>query len=335
MSNLTLVAEQVAQSRYFIKDEQGNATEDWEGLARRVVGYVCQKEKQEFKDEMQAIINNTQFLPNSPCLVNAGRGTKSQGLLACFVTKSPEDSWIGMVENLANFGHICRQGGGSGVSFSNIRPEGDPVFGSTHAKACGPIEHMRTISEAMHGITQSGFRSMACTPYETRICTNKGLMQIGDIVKQNLVGIDIQTQFGDATITKAWSNGHKEVFEIITQRGIKVKLTGDHLIYVINKYNGQNHGKLSKKVNEIGVWKKVADLDIKHDSLVVNVDPKTFNSEYQFVNGICLDERMSALISYTKCDGSLTEHKGYDLLQLVLDSDESLSYFRDKISAAR
>ena len=234
-----------------------------------------------------------------------------------------------MVENLANFGHICRQGGGSGVSFSNIRPEGDPVFGSTHAKACGPIEHMRTISEAMHGITQSGFRSMACTPYETRICTNKGLMQIGDIVKQNLVGIDIQTQFGDATITKAWSNGHKEVFEIITQRGIKVKLTGDHLIYVINKYNGQNHGKLSKKVNEIGVWKKVADLDIKHDSLVVNVDPKTFNSEYQFVNGICLDERMSALISYTKCDGSFTEHKGYDLLQLVLDSDESLSYFRD------
>lgn len=161
MPGLNAVAEHVAQSRYFMKDQNGNYTEDWKGLVTRVVNHVCKNETEEFKSEIFDLMYETKFLPNSPCLVNAGRGTKSGGLLACFVTKEPEDSWLGMVENIANFGHIARQGGGCGMSLSKIRPEGDSVFGSTHAKACGPIEHMRMISEIMAAITQSGFRSMA------------------------------------------------------------------------------------------------------------------------------------------------------------------------------
>jgi ribonucleoside-diphosphate reductase alpha chain len=161
-SVLTPIAEDVARKRYYHKDDQGNPKENWEGLSRRVVNHVCRNEDEEFKDQIFDLIYHTKFLPNSPCLVNSGREGKSQGLLACFVTKSPEDSWVGMVENIANFGHIARQGGGCGVSFSKIRPEGDPVFGSTHARACGPIEHMRMVSEVMSSITQSGFRGMAC-----------------------------------------------------------------------------------------------------------------------------------------------------------------------------
>lgn len=160
-SVLTPVAENVATKRYYHKDDDGNPIEDWEGLSRRVVNYVCKDETDYFKKKAFDLIYSTKFLPNSPCLVNAGRVGKSKGLLACFVTKSPEDSWLGMIENIGNFGHIARQGGGCGVSFSNIRPEGDSVFGSTHAKACGPIEHMRMISEVMSSITQSGFRGMA------------------------------------------------------------------------------------------------------------------------------------------------------------------------------
>lgn len=160
-SVLTPIAEQVARKRYYKKDDQGNPIENWEDLSRRVVNHVCSNENQDFKDQAFDLIYQTKFLPNSPCLVNAGRNGKSRGLLACFVSKSPEDSWPGMVENIANFGHIARQGGGCGVSFSKIRPEGDPVFGSTHAKACGPIEHMRMVSEVMSAITQSGFRGMA------------------------------------------------------------------------------------------------------------------------------------------------------------------------------
>ncbi len=158
-SPLTPVAEEVATARYYQRNIDGSTKEDWEGLAHRVVDHVCRDEDQIYKEEIFDLILHTKFLPNSPCLVNSG--TKVGGLLACFVTKSPEDSWVGMMENLGNFGHIARRGGGCGVDFSNIRPEGDPVFGSTHAKACGPIQHMRVVSEAMSSITQAGFRGMA------------------------------------------------------------------------------------------------------------------------------------------------------------------------------
>ena len=163
---LNPIAENICKQRYYLKDDDGNPIENWPKLSWRVVNYVCKNESQEFKDEIFSLIAGRFALPNSPCLVNAGVKGKIMGLMACFITKAPEDCWsdpsVGMIENIANFGHIARAGGGVGVSLSNIRPEGDPVFGSTHAKACGPIEHMRMISEVMNSITQSGFRSMAC-----------------------------------------------------------------------------------------------------------------------------------------------------------------------------
>lgn len=162
MSSLTPVAQQVCEKRYFQKDKDGKIIEDWNQLVSRVIKHVCKDEHDDFQQAAHDLLYKTEFLPNSPCLVNAGTSTKSKGLLACFVTKSPEDSWVGMLENIGNYGHVARQGGGCGVDFSQIRPEGDPVFGSTHARACGPIEHMRMISEIMSSITQSGFRGMAC-----------------------------------------------------------------------------------------------------------------------------------------------------------------------------
>ncbi len=163
---LTKDAQQVCERRYFQKDKDGNVNEKWEDLANRVVNHVGKNDTEEFREKAYQIILDTEFLPNSPCLANAGTSTKSRGIMACFVSKTPADCWsdaneTGMVENIANFGHIARQGGGAGVDFSLIRPEGDKVFGSIHAKACGPIEHMRMISEVMSSITQSGFRSMA------------------------------------------------------------------------------------------------------------------------------------------------------------------------------
>lgn len=160
-SPLTDVALKVAEKRYFQRDTDGNLIEDWHGLCTRVVNHVCQNESDNFKKEMFDIIYNTKFLPNSPCLVNAGR-KGSSGLQACFVTKAPEDTWEDICKNIQRYGDVARRGGGCGVSFSKIRPEGDPVFGSTHAKALGSIETMRITSEAMHSITQSGFRAMAC-----------------------------------------------------------------------------------------------------------------------------------------------------------------------------
>lgn len=158
-SPLTPVAQQICEKRYFRKDKDGNIIEDWEGLVTRVVNCVCKKEDDAFKKKVFDLIYETKFLPNSPCLVNAGNDVS--GLLACNVSPDVEDSWLGMVKNIELFGHIARRGGGNGVCLSQIRPAGSPVFGSTHAKACGPIQHMMVVSEAMHSITQSGFRAMA------------------------------------------------------------------------------------------------------------------------------------------------------------------------------
>lgn len=159
------IAEDICKKRYYQKDESGKCVETWPDLVSRIVNHVCKNEDEKIKSEIYNLILNTYFLPNSPCLVNAGAKSKSQGCLACFVTKSPEDCWssenVGMAENIAIFGHIARRGGGVGVSLSKIRPEGSTVFGSAHAKACGPIEHMRMLSEVMASITQSGFRGMA------------------------------------------------------------------------------------------------------------------------------------------------------------------------------
>jgi len=159
--HLSQMAESICQKRYYMKDADGNPAEDWIKMCWRVVNHVCPDDTKEYKQKAFDLIHSLKFLPNSPCLVNSGTNTKSRGLLACFVAKSPEDSWKAMVRNIEAFGDIARQGGGAGVNISNIRPEGDPVFGSTHAKACGPIEHMRMISEVMTSITQSGFRGMA------------------------------------------------------------------------------------------------------------------------------------------------------------------------------
>ena len=127
-------------------------------MVQRIVDAVCINESDEYKKEMYSLIFETKFLPNTPCLVNAGL---SNGNFACFVSKAPEDSWLGMIKNIENFGHVARRGGGCGINFSKIRPQHDFVSGSSHTKACGPIEHMRMVSEVMHSITQSGIRGMA------------------------------------------------------------------------------------------------------------------------------------------------------------------------------
>lgn len=159
---LNETGEKVATSRYYQKNEKGEIIENWSDLVNRVVKHVCRNEPDEFKNKMIQIIGKTEFLPNSPCLVNAGRKTNKAGLMACYVSKAPEDTWDSMCDTIKNFGDVARAGGGCGLFLGNIRPQGDSVFGSTHAKACGPIEHMRMISEVMSSITQAGFRGMAC-----------------------------------------------------------------------------------------------------------------------------------------------------------------------------
>lgn len=101
---------------------------------------------------------NTYFIPNSPCLVNAGK--PNAGLAACFVVDFP-DNIEGIYKTKLDFALIARKGGGCGTSLSRIRPEGAKVAGSTHGYAGGGVKFADTISHDADALTQAGFRQMA------------------------------------------------------------------------------------------------------------------------------------------------------------------------------
>lgn len=148
------VALDILKKRYFRSGEK-----TWEDITNRVVNFVlsdCEDSQQ--KELTWEMMQNRYFIPNSPCLVNAGK--PGSGLLACFVVPF-EDTMEDIIETKGNFFYIARKGGGCGTTLSNLRPEGSPVSGSTHGYAGGPVKFADTISHDMDAITQAGFRAMA------------------------------------------------------------------------------------------------------------------------------------------------------------------------------
>ena len=150
---LSSTAMNILEKRYF-----QNGEKKWSQLVDRVVNWVCFKEDEEYKNLIRDAILNRYILPNSPCLVNAGK--EGSGLSACFVVDFP-DTIEGIYKTKLDFALIARKGGGCGTTLSKIRPEGSKVNGSTHGYAGGPIKFADTISHDADALTQSGFRSMA------------------------------------------------------------------------------------------------------------------------------------------------------------------------------
>ena len=150
---LSKTADNILRQRYYNKDVGESS---WEELVDRVVDNVIPDSKN--KELTREMILNTYFVPNSPCLVNAGK--RGAGLSACYVVDFP-DTIEGIFKTKLDFALIARKGGGCGTSLTKIRPEGNSVAGSTHGYAGGPIRFADTISHDAEAMTQAGFRSMA------------------------------------------------------------------------------------------------------------------------------------------------------------------------------
>jgi ribonucleoside-diphosphate reductase alpha chain len=147
------VAMNILKKRYF---SEGETT--WDDVANRVTNFVLDNADEEQKETTRQMILNRYFIPNSPCLVNAGK--PNTGLCACFVVDFP-DTIEGIYKTKLDFALIARKGGGCGTTLSKIRPEGSKVSGSTHGYAGGPIKFADTISHDAQALTQAGFRAMA------------------------------------------------------------------------------------------------------------------------------------------------------------------------------
>jgi len=249
----------VLERRYLKRDESGKVSETAEEMFRRVARAIAEAEKNyrktvketsELEEDFYKAMSNLEFVPNSPCLMNAGRDLGQ--LSACF-TLPINDSMDSIFETLKATAMIHKSGGGTGFSFSRIRPK-NSVVKTTGGVASGPVSFMKVYDAATEAVKQGG----------TRRGANMGILRVDhpDIMgfitcKENNkeisnfnISIAITDEFmnklkgqEDFNLVDPHSNqvfkkiNPKEVFDLIVKQAHK---NGEPGIIYIDKINADN-----------------------------------------------------------------------------------------------
>ncbi len=159
---LSVNAINVLERRYLLRNEEGKVVETPAQLFRRVANHIASAETiynsnakiSEVEEEFASLLSRLDFIPNTPTLMNAG--TRIGQLSACFVIPI-EDSMTSIFDALKYMALVHKTGGGTGFSFSNLRPRGD-IVKSTKGVASGPVSFMRVFNTGTEVIKQGGKR---------------------------------------------------------------------------------------------------------------------------------------------------------------------------------